>query len=309
MPQANLLAVVDVGSNSFRLEVVRPDGQGGFALVLRNKRAVRQGAGLQADGSLSPQALQDGWDCLAEFGQQLQQLQVRHVRAVATQTLRQASNRQQFLQRAAKLLGHPLEVISGQEEGRLTYLGVDARLPASTAQRLVIDVGGRSTEWALGRNAQVRQVCSFAVGSVGWSVNHFADGQFSAQAYAQALAAAQAHFAPVAPQWQAQGWQEIYICAGTANAVCEILAAHNQATDCIHQEHLHWLYQQLLAAGDIAQLKLAGLSEARRPVLAGGLAVLQALFSSLGVVQMQRTLGALRAGVLRDMAQQLSASP
>ncbi len=304
MSQTGLLAVVDVGSNSFRLEIVRAKAQG-FVTVRYLKQTLQQGASLQADGSLSAQAMQDGWDCLAGFGQCLRQFHVRHVRAVATQTLRQASNQQVFLERASQLLGYPLELISGEEEARLMYLGVASRLPASQARRLVMDIGGRSTEWALGQGGQAQLLASFAVGSAGWSQAFFPEGVLTPQAYQVAVAAAGECFASQLHQFQSLGWDEIYVSAGTVNAVCEVLPAHGKSTDLIAWEDVQWLRSQLLAAERMQDLRLPGLRAERRPMLAGGLAVLEALFTQLPAQQMQRSLGALRTGVLCDLALRL----
>ena len=180
------LVAVDIGSNSFRLEIGQVQ-QGRYRRVDYVKETVRLGAGLDEAGHLTEEAMQRGLDCLARFAQRLDGFPRGHVRAVATQTLREAANRDAFLARARLALGAPIEVISGREEARLIYAGV-ARLQPSTAPRLVVDIGGRSTEMILGRGTRPRHAESFQVGSVSLSMKYFPEGQFTATAFERDIA-------------------------------------------------------------------------------------------------------------------------
>jgi len=166
MQSGNRLAAVDLGSNSFRLEIGRLD-HGEFRRTEYLKETVRQGGGLDENRNLTAQAMQAGWDCLARFGERLAGFKPEEVCAVATQTLREARNRDEFLQRANQVLGFPINVISGREEARLIYQGVAQMLPASEERRLVIDIGGRSTELILGQGRTPKVMESFRVGSIG----------------------------------------------------------------------------------------------------------------------------------------------
>ena len=191
MTSENRLAAIDLGSNSFRLEIGVLD-HGEFQRTEYIKETVRQGAGLDADRNLTAAAMQNGWDCLARFGERLAGFAPEQVRAVATQTLREARNRDAFLERANTVLGFPIDVISGREEARLIYQGVAHTLAPSDERRMVIDIGGRSTELILGQGFKPRVMESFRVGSIAWSTRYFPDGQFSRRAFEIAEIAAKA---------------------------------------------------------------------------------------------------------------------
>ena len=178
MQNGTLLAAVDLGSNSFRLEIGRFD-RGQINRTEYLKETVRQGNGLDTDRNLTLDAMQRGWDCLARFGERLAGFKKTQVRAVATQTLREARNRDEFLAKAHKILGFPIDVISGREEARLIYQGVAHMLPQSDERRLVVDIGGRSTEMIVGKGLDARNMESYRVGSVAWSMKYFPEGQFS----------------------------------------------------------------------------------------------------------------------------------
>ena len=181
MQNGTRLAAVDLGSNSFRLEIGYLD-HGQIQRTEYLKETVRQGNGLDENRNLSRQAMQRGWDCLARFGERLAGFRKFQVRAVATQTLREARNRDEFLARATQILGFPIDVISGREEARLIYQGVAHLLPQSNERRLVVDIGGRSTELILGHAYEARAMESFRVGSVAWSMRYFPDGGVSVEA-------------------------------------------------------------------------------------------------------------------------------
>ena len=304
-----LLAAIDLGSNSFRLEVQRhTPGQPALERVHYSKEVLRLGAGLDADGYLTPNAMQRGWDCIERFGQELRHIAPHAVRAVATQTLREARNRDTFMQRASQLLGYPIELIDGQEEARLIYQGVSQLLPASDERRLVIDVGGRSTEIMLGQGHQATYLSSVALGSVSWSQRFFADGVLSRAAFAAAQAAASAVLQPIAQSWpqaaaaaQNKPWQQAYGASGSAAALGTILHASGHPPGCISRAGLDGIYAQLLQAGHIDRVQLPALQADRRPVMGGGVAVMRALFDLFDIQQMQLTQGALRQGLLHDL--------
>ena len=179
MENGTLLAAVDLGSNSFRLEIGRYDS-GHIERVEYLKETVRQGSGLDEHKNLSLVAMERGWECLARFAERLQGFQKHQVRAVATQTLREARNRDDFVRKAQQVLGFGIEVVSGHEEARLIYQGVSRLLPQSDERRLVVDIGGRSTELILGQGFGARQMESFRLGSVAWSTRYFPHGQLTA---------------------------------------------------------------------------------------------------------------------------------
>lgn len=297
-----LLAAVDLGSNSFRLEIGRYEN-GLIQRVDYLKEPVRQGADLDEDRNLKPEAIERGLKCLARFGEAIKGLPKHHVRAVATQTLREAKNRDVFLKLAKKALGFDVEVISGVEEARLIYQGVSRLLPQSDDRRLVIDIGGRSTEFILGQHLLAETTDSLRVGSVTWSLKYFADGQLSEKNFNRAEIAAESFLDAVADTYQRRHWDIAYGASGTVGAIAEILAGAGFAEDVVTRKGLSWLRAQLIKARSIDKLDLIGLKEERKAVLAGGLSVLIGIFDLLKLDSLMVAKGALRHGLLYDMRQ------
>ena len=300
MQNGNLLAAVDLGSNSFRLEIGRYDS-GHINRIEYLKETVRQGNGLDADRNLTIDAMQRGWDCLARFGERLAGFKKSQVRAVATQTLREARNREEFLVKANKILGFPIDVIAGREEARLIYQGVTHMLPQSTERRLVVDIGGRSTELIVGKGMTASHMESYRVGSVAWSMKYFADGQLNLRAFKAAEVAAKAVLDEAVSVYQAGSWDVAYGSSGTIGAVGDVLAAEGWPAGVVSQAGLDWLLDRLIKAQSIDRLKMDGMKEDRRAVIGGGVSVLRAVFDLLGIDQMQAAQGALRHGVLFDL--------
>ncbi|HSF70955.1 MAG TPA: exopolyphosphatase, partial [Methylotenera sp.] len=299
-PLETLLAAVDLGSNSFRLEIGRYNN-GQIHRVDYLKEAVRQGGDLDADRNLRPEAIERGLKCLARFGEAIKNLPKQNVRAVATQTLREAKNRDEFLKLAKKALGYDVEVISGVEEARLIYQGVSRLLPQSDERRLVIDIGGRSTEFILGQHLNAETTDSLRVGSVTWSLKYFADGQLSEKNFERAEIAAESFLDAVADIYQPAYWDVAYGASGTVGAIAEILAAAGFAEDTITRKGLTWLRAQLIKAKTIDKIELIGLKEDRKAVIAGGLSVLIGIFDLLKLDTLVVAKGALRHGLLYDM--------
>ena len=297
MNNAIALAAVDLGSNSFRLEIGSYEHHQ-IHRVEYLKETVRQGNGLDSNRNLTQESMERGWACLARFGERLRGFNPEHVRAVATQTLREARNRDEFIDRGSELLGFPIEVISGEEEAALIYRGVISQLPASDEHRLVIDIGGRSTEFVLGQNTVAQAVASYRIGSVAWTSRYFPQGDLTPEAFKTAEIAARAVLDEARDPFRPGSGDVAYASAGTANAVGDTLAAHGQGQGIITRAGLDWLHQQLLQARHIDKVKLDGLKEDRRPVIAGGLCVLRAIFDLLGLERMEVAQGALRLGVL-----------
>lgn len=300
MQNGTRLAAVDLGSNSFRLEIGRLD-HGQIHRTEYLKETVRQGNGLDADRNLTLEAMQRGWDCLARFGERLAGFKRTQVRAVATQTLREARNREEFLAHAHKILGFPIDVISGQEEARLIYQGVAHMLPQSDERRLVVDIGGRSTEMIVGKGLEARTMESYRVGSVAWSMKYFADGQFSPRAFEMAEIAAKAVLDEAVNAYHSGTWDIAYGSSGTIGAVSDVLAAAGWSPGVVTREGLDWLLDRLLKAHSAERLKLDGIKDDRRAVIGGGVSVLRAVFDLLGIEQMEAAEGALRHGVLYDL--------
>jgi exopolyphosphatase/guanosine-5'-triphosphate,3'-diphosphate pyrophosphatase len=307
MSEHPLFAAVDIGSNSFRLEIARPDESGRFKRVEYHKEAVRQGAGLDADGKLSPEAMQRGWDCLARFATHIAGFAPPQVRAVATQTLREARNRDDFLAPAQRILGFPIEVISGHEEARLIYRGATQMLPPSGERRLVLDIGGRSTELIVGSGDTPRAMESYRIGSVAWSMRYFPDGRLSARNFEYAHVAAQAVLDGALRSHGPDQWDAAYGCSGTVGAIADALlaAGRTPARHLITRDGLRWMRKRLVQTRRIDDIDLPGIKPERKPVIAGGLAVLYALCDLLQIDHLSYIWGGLRRGVLHEL---LSAS-
>jgi exopolyphosphatase / guanosine-5'-triphosphate,3'-diphosphate pyrophosphatase len=293
-------AAVDLGSNSFRLEIGRVV-HGQLQRVDYLKEAVRQGGDLDEDRNLRPEAIERGLKCLARFGETIKGFPPERVRAVATQTLREAKNRDVFIKLAKKALGYDVEVISGTEEARLIYQGVSRLLPQSNERRLVIDIGGRSTEFILGQQFTANTTDSLRVGSVAWSLKYFADGQFTEKNFQRAEIAAESFLDMVADTYQHKHWDVAYGASGTVGAVADILSEAGFGQDVVTREGLAWLRHLLIKAKTADKLILAGLKEERKAVIGGGLSVLLAVFDILKIDTLTVAKGALRHGLLYDM--------
>ena len=304
MQNGTRLAAIDIGSNSFRLEIGRVDhGQIHRSEYLKD--TVRLGNGLDSARNLTPEAMQRGWDALARFGERLAGFERSQVRAVATQTLREARNRDEFLLRARTVLGFGIDVIPGREEARLIYQGVAHLLPqgesSDAERRLVIDIGGRSTELILGQKLKALVTESYRVGSVAWSMKYFPQGQFTAGAFRTAEIAAQALLDDALGSYTRDRWDVAYGASGTIGAVGDVLAAAGGAPGVVTREGLDWLLDRLLKAGSADKLRIEGMREDRKAVIGGGVSVLRALFELLRIDHMKVAAGALRHGVLYEL--------
>jgi len=293
------LAAIDIGSNSFRLELAHLQ-QGRYRRIAYLKETVRLGGGLDANGYLTETAAQRGLECLRNFATRLQGYLPAQVRAVATQTLREARNRDAFLVRAEAALGHPVEVISGREEARLIYAGVSFLQPGP-AERLVIDIGGRSTEMILGQGRQARVVESFKVGSVSLSMRWFPDGAFTEQRFRDAQVAAGAELEEALTQFAPHLWQEALGSSGTAGAVSQVLQAAGITDGTITPDGLRWCIARCLEAGSADALALPSLRDDRKAIIGGGLALLYTLATHFGITALKPAKGALRQGVVIDL--------
>lgn len=299
------LAAIDIGSNSFRLEI----GQfveGRYRRIDYLKQTVRLGAGLDEDGLLTEPAMQRGLSCLHAFAERLSGMGSMHVRAVATQTLREACNRNAFLERARVALGREIEVIAGREEARLIYAGVTLLQP-STESRLVVDIGGRSTELILGHGPMPRVAESFGLGCVSHSQRFFEDGKITERGFHAAQIAAGAELEEAQHSFDPRLWTRALGSSGTAGAVSQVLAVSRQTDGCITADGLRWLIARCIEAGHVDRLDLPGLKPDRRAVIPGGLAILVTLFANFGIELMWPARGALRHGVLGDLRERLAA--
>lgn len=303
MSAHRLLAAVDLGSNSFRLLIGRVEHSASGTQILpldSIKQAVRLAAGLRHDGTLEAEARNRGLAALAAFGERLRAFAPEAVRAVATSTFRLARNARQFVANAEAALGFPIEIISGLEEARLIYLGAAHTLPADGQPRLVVDIGGGSTECVIGTDATPAVLESATVGCVSLSTRHFPDGRVERDAFEHAYHAARGVFAGIAGRFREHGWRYAIGTSGTARSLWQIAQAQWGANE-LDREALAGTRAALVEAGHVDAVRLAGLRPDRRPVLAGGLAAMMATFDELGIESMRYCHAALRHGVLHDL--------
>ncbi len=299
-PSPTTLAVVDMGSNSFRLELGRVEGDQIFRLDTW-RETLRIGAAIDAKGRILAPARRTALGCLARFAERLRGLHPSAVRAVATNTFRVAPNATEFLRQAEAVLGFPIDVISGHEEARLIYLGVAHVLPPSDAPRLCIDIGGGSTEFIIGRGLEPERLESLNIGCVSYTQRFFRDGRLGAEAFTAAETSARAEIDAIAREFGREHWREAYASSGTALALAEILEQNGMSAGGITPSGLARLRKRMVGAGNVERLKLAGLKPERAPVLAGGYAIMSAALSLLEVPRINPVGGAMRLGVLYDL--------
>ncbi len=299
-PTVSSLAVVDLGSNSFRLEVGRVEGDQIYRLDTW-RETLRIGAGIDDKGRLTAEAKRGALACLARFGERIEGLHPSAVRAVATNPFRVATTVGQVLPLAERALGFPIDVITGYEEARLIYNGVAHVLPATDEPRLVIDIGGGSTEFIIGRGLSPERLESLKIGCVGMTQRFFADGSLAASAFAAADTAARAEVEAIARDFNPGRWRAAYASSGTALALAEILEQNGMSAGGITREGLARLRRRMVGAGHVERLHLEALKPERAPVLAGGLAIMAAALVELDVARINPVGGALRLGVLYDL--------
>jgi exopolyphosphatase / guanosine-5'-triphosphate,3'-diphosphate pyrophosphatase len=300
MSQQDTIAAVDLGSNSFHMIVARVQ-DGHVHVVDRLREQVQLAGGLDDDRRLMEDAQSRGLACLERFGQRLRDLAAGKVRAVGTNTLRRARNAEDFLDAARIALGHPIEVIAGQEEARLIYLGVAHTLADDEGQRLVIDIGGGSTEFIIGERFEALHRASLPMGCVSTSRLYFADGSITEAAMDRAQIAAHLELEAIGGRYRRLGWRECIGASGTIKALGATVAANGWGESGITLKGLQRVRKALVKAGRVEAVSLNGLSRERAPVLPGGLAILIAAFEALGIERMRVSDGALREGLLYDL--------
>lgn len=298
LSSTSLYAAIDLGSNSFHMLVVR-EVAGSIQTLARIKRKVRLAAGLDKQNLLSQEAMQRGWQCLKLFSERLQDIPRDQIRVVATATLRLASNADEFLGKAQEILGCPIQVITGEEEARLIYHGV-AHTTGGPDKRLVVDIGGGSTELVTGIGAQATTLYSLSMGCVTWLERYFADRNLAKENFDQAEQAATDMILPVAPELIANGWQICVGASGTVQALQEIMVAQGM-DERITLPKLQQLKQRAIQCGKLEELEIEGLTLERALVFPSGLSILIAIFKTLNIEMMTLAGGALREGLVYGM--------
>jgi exopolyphosphatase/guanosine-5'-triphosphate,3'-diphosphate pyrophosphatase len=299
-PNPDIVAAVDLGSNSFHMVVARVLPGGQFQFLDRLKDPVRLAAGLNARGELKAGAQRRALEALRRFGQRLRELPPGSVRAVGTNTLRKARNARTFLDQAARALGHPVEVISGREEARLIWLGVCREIEAP-GRRLVLDVGGGSTELIVGEGPTPELLDSLYMGCVSWSLRFFPDGQLRREAMRRAITAAHLELESLEERYRRLDWARAIGCSGTILAIERILTEAGWSPAGITAAGVAQLRKAMIEAGKVEKLRLPGLAADRRAVLAGGVAIVSAVLEALRIRHLETSPSALREGVLVDL--------
>lgn len=295
-----MFAAVDLGSNSFRLHIGEPAG-GRMHIVRTARDPIRLAAGLDRYNMLTEAAMRSAVKTLQDFRAILDEYTLDAVRVVATNTLRVARNAEQLLPQLEAAIGHPIEVISGEEEGRLIYMGVARAIDKPDERRLVIDIGGGSTEVIAAIGPEINLVESFGIGTHPQTAAFFADGCITPQAFDAAVTEARARFEDAADLYKAQGWDAAYGSSGTMRAINEVISRNGIGDGRMSQASLHALRDILLALGHVDAFTLPGVKKERVPVMVGGLTVLIGVMQELGVQQLTAINAGLRLGVLSDL--------
>ncbi len=297
---ADTFAALDLGSNSFHLVIARREPNGALVVVDRLREMVRLAAGLDADNHLSADARERALDCLAKIGERLREIPARNVRVVGTNTLRKARDSGDFIQAAEVALDHGVEIVSGMEEARLIYLGVAHSL-AQDGRRLVIDIGGGSTEFIVGEGLEPLEKASLHIGCVGHSHASFPDGKLTRKAFERAELAARIEIEPIESRFRDLAWEAALGASGTIKAVATTLKESGWTDGTITRAGLRGLRKSMIRAGRTDRLDLPGVKAERHPVFPGGVAILHAAMESLGIEEMRVADGAMREGILADL--------
>ena len=294
-----MFAAVDLGSNSFRLHIGRYDGET-IRIIKSARDPIRLGAGLDGKGNITGIAMAAAIESLARFNTILSAYPLSTVRVVATNTIRIANNSADFLPAAEAALGYPIEIISGEEEGRLIYMGVASTL-SSNERRLVIDIGGGSTELIIGAGQQIERVESFTVGTVQQNLTFFPDGHIEADAFDEAILSARSRFEDAALLFKPEFWSEAYGSSGTMRAIADAISKNDLGDGQITLKSLQALKRRLIQLAHADDIALSGMKPDRATVIAGAVAVLIALMQEVGIKSIKPIEAGLRMGVLWDM--------
>jgi exopolyphosphatase/guanosine-5'-triphosphate,3'-diphosphate pyrophosphatase len=299
-PAPDLIAAVDLGSNSFHM-VIAQEFQGEIRTIEKRGEKVQLAAGLDAQGMLSEEAMVRGIECLRAFGQHLQGMDPKRVSVLATNALRAARNRQQFIERAEEVLGYPIEVIAGREEARLIYLGVAHTLADDAGKRLVVDIGGGSTEFIIGERFEPQALESLHMGCVSYTRRFFPDGDITEERFNEAVAAASQELLNIEADYKKLGWDSAVGSSGSIRAAEQAIIQNGWASEGITAAGMKKLRKHMMQFKTVDDVALPGVKPERRQVFIGGLAILQAVFDTFGLERMIYSDGALREGALWDL--------
>jgi exopolyphosphatase/guanosine-5'-triphosphate,3'-diphosphate pyrophosphatase len=296
----DVLAAVDLGSNSFHMVVARYT-HGQLVILDRLREMVRLGAGLEADGRLNKDVSARALSCLERFGQRLRDMRPDSVRVVGTNVFRRAKKKEAFIERAREAIGHPIEIVSGIEEARLIYSGVSHTMSAGSGRRLVCDIGGGSTEIIIGEGLEPLELESLQIGCVRLSEEFFADGRLSQKRMQRARVAARQAIEPYQAAFRRRGFDEAVGSSGTVRAIGDTIRELDPTSIDIGADGLERIIHELGALEHIRDLKLNAITDDRKLSFAGGVAILAEVFEQLGIETMRVADGAMREGLLYDL--------
>ena len=299
LSKGDVLAAVDLGSNSFHMVIARYEGER-LHIIDKLRESIRLGAGLDEDHNITSTAQERALHCLQRFGQRLRDCSASKVRVVGTNTLRRAANSQDFIQRAQAALGHEIEIISGIEEARLIYSGVSHFSPHYAGSRVVMDIGGGSTEVIYGENENPKLMESVSVGCVYLSQLYFSDGKVNAKRMQRAITHASREFEPIYLKYTQHSWEHVIGASGTARAAIRLVHDLGWSVNGMTAESLHKLKDALIDFKHVDNILLPDLSADRAAILPAGVAILVAFFKMFKVDIMRYAEGALREGLLYD---------
>ena len=304
---SEVIAAVDLGSNSFHMVVAR-HSHGELVIIDRLREMVRLAARISDDGRLDKDAAARALTCLQRFGQRLRDMNARNVRVVGTNALRVARRKQAFLERAREALGFPIEIVSGMEEARLIYSGVAHNLPNEAGRRLVIDIGGGSTELIIGEHFEPLELESLQIGCVSLSQRFFAEGRLSPQRIERARLAARLELEPIQAAFLRRGWERAFGSSGTVRAIADSIRQLDPTVSSVTPAGIDMLLQRLSKAGHTREIELDAVTDERRPVFPGGVVIMAEVIDALGIQQLRFVEGALRDGLLYDMVGRMTRS-
>jgi len=300
-PYPETIAAVDLGSNSFHMIVARVDELGNITMLDKLKEMVRLRGGLDANNNMDEEVAERALECLQRFGDRIRHFEPRAVRAAGTNTLRSMKTSASFLEKANKALGHRIEIIPGREEARLVYLGVSHTLSDDKGRQLVIDIGGGSTEFIIGKRFSPKRLESLNFGSVSVTKQFFPNGNLNMSNWQTANTILRLEIMPIQREYSVNNWQQATGSSGTIKAAQNIIHELGLQQFGISLRALYAVRDRLVDMGNIDSIDLLGLKPDRAPVFAGGLAIIIAIFESLKIEEMTVSDGALREGLLYDM--------
>jgi len=298
--QDQVIATVDLGSNSFHMVIARVM-HGEVRILDKLGEKVQLAAGLTKDKKLDEDSQKRALDCLSRFAERVKKMAPQAVWVVGTNTLRVAKNSQSFIQRAEHIIGHPISIVSGREEARLIYLGVSHTLADDLGNRLVIDIGGGSTEFIIGQRFEALQMESLYMGCVSYRNRFFEDGNITKADMSQAIMAASLDLINIGQRYRTTGWQQCVGSSGTIRAVAQALIDNGWSNGPITPKGLLKLSEKVISIGKSSQLEKIGVAKERQSVFVSGLSILIASFNILNIKSMEVSEGALREGLLYEL--------